>query len=161
MSVNERAQAEQCRALPSSLGWHTHQSHRCTCMESLSHSKVTTLSTRLPSLQLILNLRCAQHDHPEYMPRSVIHLQAAPIIWKPQEVRKDETRTRAGLVARKGGSATPGTAGPGSVIAGRIPSTTGHAPGGHAPSLAQAPALGQSPAGPGEHSALTLTGPSA
>ena len=104
-----------------------------------------------------------------HMPRSVIYLQAAPIIWKPpQEVRKDETRTRAGLIARKGGPVTPGTAGRGPatagrgpVTAGRIPSTAGHAPGSHAPSLAQAPALGQSPAGPGEHSALTLTGPSA
>lgn len=94
------------------------------------------------------------------MPRSVIYLQAAPIIWKPpQEVRKDETRTRAGLIARKGGPATPGTAGRGIVTAGRIPSTAGHAPGSHAPSLAQAPALGQSPAGPGEYSTLTLIAP--
>ena len=61
-------------------------------------------------------------------------LQAA-IIWKPQELRKDELRTRAALAARKG---TPQR--------GPAPGTAGGAPGSVPPSVAQQPALGQPPA---------------
>lgn len=59
----------------------------------------------------------------------------AAIVWKPQELRKDEPRTKAGLAARKG---TPQRA--------PTPGTAARAPGSAAPSLAQSPALSQSPA---------------
>ncbi len=60
----------------------------------------------------------------------------APIKWEPQKQRMDEPRTKAGLVARSKG--TPQRA--------PTPTTTGHVPGSVPPSLAQAPALSQSPA---------------